>query len=60
LLVDPTDLDAIREAVMTIVNKPDARDQLIEKGHLNAERFSAAAAARRHAELYADLKKNRS
>ena len=60
LLVDPTDPDAIREAVLTIVNKPDERDQLIEKGHLNAERFSAAAAARRHAELYADLKKNRS
>jgi len=59
LLADPTDPEAIREAVLTIVNKPDERDQLIEKGHLNAERFSAAAAAQRHAELYAALNTSR-
>ncbi|MDA9863681.1 glycosyltransferase family 4 protein [Flavobacteriales bacterium] len=59
LLVDPTNPEAIREAVLAIVNKPDERDQLIEKGHLNAERFSAAAAAQRHAELYAALNTSR-
>ncbi|HCZ08948.1 MAG TPA: hypothetical protein DHV07_07605 [Flavobacteriales bacterium] len=55
LLVDPTDISAIRGAAMTLLNRPEERDELIEKGHRNAERFSAVTAARRHAELYAEL-----
>ncbi len=55
LLVNPFEAHAIRDAVLTILTKPEERDALVQKGHLNAERFSAATAARLHAELYAEL-----
>ena len=55
LLADPTDIGAIREAVLTLVNDDDQRRQCIEKGFANTERFAAATAARRHAELYSEL-----
>ena len=57
LLVDPTDIGAIHLAVKNVTEDNDLRDALIRKGFVNAERFSPASAARRHAELYAELLK---
>lgn len=55
LLVDPTDVGAIRAAVKTVTEDADTRDALIRKGFANAERFSPATAARQHAALYKAL-----
>lgn len=55
LLADPTDIGAIREAVLTMINDADQRNRCIQNGHANTERFTAATAAQRHAALYAEL-----
>lgn len=55
LLVDPTDVSAIRAAVKAVTEDDDTRDALISKGFTNAERFSPAYAAKRHATLYTAL-----
>lgn len=55
ILVDPTDVGAIREAVASLIERPELGQTLMAKGFVNAERFSAAHAARKHAELYAEL-----
>ena len=55
LLVDPTDVGAIRAAVKAVTEDDDTRDALISKGFINAERFSPAYAAQRHAALYTAL-----
>ncbi len=55
VLVDPTDIDAIRKAVETVIHNPRHKADLVAKGLANAERFSATQAALKHAELYAEL-----
>ena len=55
MLADPLDVSDIRRAVQSVIGNDALRQELIEKGFVNAERYSAATAARRHAEVYADL-----
>ena len=55
LLADPTDAADIRLAVERGLNNLELRRELIKKGRANAERCSAAASARKHEALYAEL-----
>ena len=55
VLADPLDVSDIRRAVQSVIGNDALRQELTEKGFANAERYSAATAARRHAEVYADL-----
>lgn len=55
LLADPESPNEIRASVQRILDDAELRHELIEKGFANAESCSAAASARKHAELYAEL-----
>lgn len=46
LLVDPTDVDAIADAMLRLSEDEALRQQLIERGYANANRFSWKKAAR--------------
>lgn len=52
---DPLDVLDIRRAIQAVIGNDTHRKELIERGFTNAERYSAVTAARRHAEVYADL-----
>jgi glycosyltransferase involved in cell wall biosynthesis len=52
LLVDPYDPAAIRLAVVRLMEEPPLCDELVEKGFMNAVRFSVPAVARCYEELY--------
>jgi glycosyltransferase involved in cell wall biosynthesis len=55
LLADPEKVEHIRLAVERGLNSRELRRELITKGKANAERCSAAASARKHASLYAEV-----
>ncbi len=55
LLVDPEDVDAIRAAVLQIVNDRDLRNELIKAGYENVDRFSPRTIANRYESLYREL-----
>ena len=46
LLVDPTDVEAIAEAMLRLSQDEALREELIAKGHENVKRFSWEKAAR--------------
>ncbi len=50
--VDPYNLAEIRAAVEKIIRETDYRQQLIEKGYRNAERFRLSVVAAQYAALY--------
>jgi glycosyltransferase involved in cell wall biosynthesis len=52
LLVDPYDIASIRSALKTIIADADYRMKLVEKGLLNARRFSAAQTAAGYQAVY--------
>ncbi|SPJ23042.1 glycosyltransferase family 4 protein [Palleronia abyssalis] len=52
VLVDPTDPQAIREAVTRLSGDADLRGKLVERGYGNARRFRADAVAAQYADLY--------
>ncbi|GAA4406049.1 hypothetical protein GCM10023187_25070 [Nibrella viscosa] len=54
-LVDPTDISAIRQGIERICNDDAYRADLIQKGRVNAERFSVAAVATKYLALYESL-----
>ena len=51
-LVDPYDVQSIREGVLTVIRQPGYRQELVEKGLTNVRRYSAGAVARRYEEIY--------
>jgi glycosyltransferase involved in cell wall biosynthesis len=51
-LVDPYDVQSIREGVLSVIRQPDYRRQLVEKGLVNVRRFGAGAIAGRYEEIY--------
>ncbi len=55
VLADPENVDDIRNAVLQVLENVVLREQLLAKGNANAEHCSAAASARKHAALYAQL-----
>jgi len=54
--VDPYDVAAIRAAVEKIIHDAEYRQQLIENGYRNVERFRLPAVAAEYAALYRRLK----
>jgi glycosyltransferase involved in cell wall biosynthesis len=52
LMVDPSDVSQIREAVLRIINDPSLREDLIAKGRKNVERFQPGFIANEYAKLY--------
>lgn len=54
-LVDPLDILSIRAGFERVISNADARAELIEKGRVNAQRFSAETIAGQYAMLYRRL-----
>jgi glycosyltransferase involved in cell wall biosynthesis len=57
-LVNPWDVNSIREGILKVINDPDYREELISKGRKNAERFRPEIIAERYAELYREIYKD--
>ncbi|MGZ4546718.1 MAG: glycosyltransferase [Blastococcus sp.] len=55
LLVPVGDVDALADALLTVLTDDRLRAALVPAGHAVAQRFTWAASARRHLEVYADL-----
>ncbi len=53
--VDPTDVAAIRTAVLEVLEDAALRDRLVRDGHENAGRFAADAVAAAYAAIYRDV-----
>jgi glycosyltransferase involved in cell wall biosynthesis len=51
-LVDPMSVESIRTGVRRILEDATYRDDLVQRGFSNAQRFTAAEAARRYADIY--------
>src|SRR5262249_47496010 len=51
-LVDPYNVESIRQGIAAILNSHDYRKDLVEKGYRNAARYSPASVARRYLLLY--------
>jgi glycosyltransferase involved in cell wall biosynthesis len=54
-LVDPYDVQSIREGVLSVIRQAGYRQQLVEKGLANVRRFSAGEIARRYEEVYKSI-----
>ena len=54
-LVDPYDVESIREGLLKVIGDRDYRDALVDKGFCNIKRFSAEAVARQYEALYAAM-----
>jgi glycosyltransferase involved in cell wall biosynthesis len=54
-LVDPYDVQSIREGVLRVIRQPDYRRELVEKGLTNVRRYSAGEIARRYEEIYKNI-----
>lgn len=52
LRVDPYKVEDIRAAILRLLNEPELREELIQKGLKNAERFRAKVIAEQYAQLY--------
>lgn len=55
LLVDPYNIDEIRNGILKIINNEDFRNLLVEKGLKNATRFLVEAISNEYAELYREV-----
>jgi glycosyltransferase involved in cell wall biosynthesis len=54
-LVDPLDVNDIRRGVLTVINDERFRNELVEKGYSNAQRFRPEIIARQYAEIYKEI-----
>lgn len=55
-LVDPFNVDSIREGIHRVLNDHQYRDSLVAAGCENAKRFDAAEIARQYHEVYKELR----
>jgi glycosyltransferase involved in cell wall biosynthesis len=55
VLVDPYNVEEIRNGVLKIINEDDFRDQMIERGYANVDRFKVEKIAFEYAQLYREL-----
>lgn len=51
-LVDPFDVQSIRQGIVRVIEDADYRQELVEKGRTNRERFALEKIARQYIELY--------
>ncbi len=54
LLVDPLNVQAIRDAIVQLQEDKDLRRRLVERGRGNVKRFSPSRSARSYADLYSN------
>ncbi|MEO0332309.1 MAG: glycosyltransferase, partial [Bacteroidota bacterium] len=54
-LVDPYSVSSIHKGVMKVIEDDRYRENLIEKGRMNRERFTPETIAAAYAELYESL-----
>ena len=59
LLVNPHSPAEIQAAIQRVLSDPDLRNTLLKKGRSNASLSSASLSAKRHAELYAQIQKEK-
>jgi glycosyltransferase involved in cell wall biosynthesis len=52
LIVNPEDLGEIKSAILSLIENESLRNDLIQKGLKNVERFSAKAIAAKYTQLY--------
>jgi glycosyltransferase involved in cell wall biosynthesis len=55
-LVDPFDVQAIRAALLRIIEDGEYRDELVRKGLRNVERFRTKYIAEQYAALYREVR----
>ena len=55
LIVNPYNIDEIRNGILKIINDDKYRNGLIEKGFRNAERFTIKYIEKKYFELYNEL-----
>lgn len=58
LLVNPYQVEDIRNAILSVITNQELRDNLIEKGLKNIERFRAEIIAKKYMELYDEIGKD--
>ncbi len=56
-LVNPYDVEAIREGILCLIEDPELRAQVIAQGFSNVKRFRAGTVAKAYAQLYRDIAK---
>ena len=54
-LVDPFDVNSIREGILKVINEEKYREELIEKGRDNVKQFHPARIAAAYEEIYNQL-----
>jgi glycosyltransferase involved in cell wall biosynthesis len=54
-LVDPHDVESIRDGIRRLINEPDYRDDLIRRGFVNVARFNARTIAAQYLNLYEEI-----
>jgi glycosyltransferase involved in cell wall biosynthesis len=54
-LIDPLDVNSIREGVLKVIGDAAYRQRLIESGFRNVARFSAETIANQYAEVYKEI-----
>lgn len=54
-LVNPMDVDSIRQGILKVWHEPDYRDALIQAGFENVKRFTPPAVAAQYASIYREL-----
>ena len=55
LLVDPNDINDIREAVLKVISGERLRDNLVKRGLMNVERYKGNEIGKMYGELYGEL-----
>ena len=55
LKVDPFDVSGIRSGIMRLLEDASLRDDLIQKGFQNVERYSAIGVAEQYAAVYREV-----
>ncbi len=58
-LVDPFDVDAIRQGINLIIKNPEYRKRLVSNGFANVKRFQADRIAVQYAEIYQEITSTR-
>ena len=54
-LVDPYDVESIRKGILKVIEDKEYRDELIESGYTNADRFRSKEISSQYEELYREM-----
>ena len=54
-LIDPFDVESIREGLLKIIRDEEYRNRIIENGRKNRDRFSSESIAKMYYQLYEEI-----